>query len=74
MIEGAGLRPFFDRSDLTEISMEALRASVASSAVIVTILDPFTFDSEWVAKARHIARKALCSSCRYFPPCTMLYI
>ena len=46
VVEANGLRPFFDRSELTEISRDRLRADVQASRVLVTILDPYTFDSE----------------------------
>ena len=38
VMEGAGLRPFFDRSNLTEISMDALKTAVEQSACLVTII------------------------------------
>ncbi|KAH8046760.1 hypothetical protein JL722_13506 [Aureococcus anophagefferens] len=38
--EGAGLTVFFDRSDLTDISAEALERSVKRSKCLVTVLDP----------------------------------
>ena len=54
--EGEGLKVFFDRSNLTEISESMLRRSVAESAVVVTILDPFTFDdSDWVRLENEVA-------------------
>lgn len=56
--EGEGLSVFFDRSDLTEISKERLKLSVESSCVLVTILDPYTFDSEWVTLENEWARDA----------------
>ena len=46
--DGHSLRVFFDRSDLTEITREQLRKDVHCSRVMVTILDPYTFSSEWV--------------------------
>merc|ERR1719506_579642 len=36
--------------------MEALQGAVLSSSLVVTILDPFTFESEWVAKENEWAR------------------
>ncbi len=48
--EGAGLKVFFDRSDLTDISEEVLERSVQESRVLVTVLDPHTFESDWVVK------------------------
>jgi hypothetical protein len=38
--------------------MEALRDAVLSSSLLVTILDPFTFESEWVEKENEWARDA----------------
>ncbi|KAH8057611.1 hypothetical protein JL722_6697 [Aureococcus anophagefferens] len=49
LFEGEGLKVFFDRSDLLEISEAALRDAVRASRVIVTVVDPVTFDSVWVA-------------------------
>ena len=56
--EGDGLSVFFDRSDLTEISKDKLKESIEASRVVVTILDPFTFDSEWVTLENEWARDA----------------
>ena len=56
--EGYGLRPFFDRSDLLEITEPALKASMLASDVCVTVLDPFTFDSVWVFKENRLAANA----------------
>ena len=56
--EGEGLKVFFDRSDLTEITKEELHRSVAASKVLVTILDPYTFDSEWVCLENEWALQA----------------
>ena len=36
--------------------MEALQDAVEKSALLVTILDPFTFESEWVVKENEWAR------------------
>jgi len=56
--EGEGLSVFFDRSDLTQITKEKLRESIEASRVVVTILDPYTFDSEWVCLENEWARDA----------------
>ena len=56
--EAEGLKVFFDRSDLTEISSAKLESCVRDSRVIVTILDPYTFDSEWVTWENEWARDA----------------
>mmetsp|Transcript_65103 Transcript_65103/g.108157 ORF Transcript_65103/g.108157 Transcript_65103/m.108157 type:complete len:662 (+) Transcript_65103:39-2024(+) len=48
--EASGLRPFFDRSDLIEITEPALKDALLASDVCVTVLDPFTFNSTWVFK------------------------
>ena len=47
-VKSGGLRVFFDRSDLMEITQAKLKEEVQASRVLVTILDPYTFDSEWV--------------------------
>ena len=46
--EEAGMIPFFDRSSLDEISKEQLERDVLASRCLVTILDPETFNSDWV--------------------------
>lgn len=56
--EGDGLSVFFDRSDLTQISKDKLKESVEASRVLVTILDPYTFDSDWVTLENEWARDA----------------
>ena len=56
--EGAGLKVFFDRSDLTDISEEVLERSVKESRVLVTVLDPHTFESDWVVKENRWAAEA----------------
>jgi len=56
--EGAGLKVFFDRSDLTDISEEVLERSVKDSRVLVTVLDPHTFESDWVVKENQWAADA----------------
>ena len=56
--EGAGLKVFFDRSDLTDISEEVLERSVKESRVLVTVLDPHTFESDWVVKENQWAAEA----------------
>lgn len=48
--EAHGLLPFFDRSDLIEITEPALKAALLKSEVVVTVLDPHTFYSQWVFK------------------------
>jgi len=50
IVQSAGLKPFFDRLDLLEISEEVLEDAVKTSRVLVTIIDPYTFESEWVVK------------------------
>ena len=57
-LEEGGLNVFFDRNDLDEISMDKLKEHVLSSAVIVTVLDPATYDSEWVRKEHEWAEAA----------------
>jgi hypothetical protein len=56
--EGAELKVFFDRSDLTDISEEVLERSVKESRVLVTVLDPHTFESDWVVKENQWAADA----------------
>ena len=56
--EDAGLKVFFDRSDLTDISEEVLARSVKESRVVVTVLDPHTFESDWVVKENRWAAEA----------------
>jgi hypothetical protein len=56
--EARGLVPFFDRSNLTEITAKALEDAVLRSDVIVTVLDPFTFNSEWVFQENLLAANA----------------
>ena len=56
--EDAGLKVFFDRSDLTDISEEVLERSVKESRVVVTVLDPHTFESDWVVKENRWAAEA----------------
>merc|ERR1712136_133618 len=41
VVEVRGLRPFFDRSDLLEITASALEQAVLASRLLVTVLDPF---------------------------------
>ena len=48
--EGRGLRAFFDRSDLLEITEAALKEALLVSDVLLTVIDPFTFNSQWVFK------------------------
>ena len=57
--EGAGLKVFFDRSDLTDISEEVLERSVKESRVVVTVLDPHTVESDWVVKENRWAAEAV---------------
>ena len=56
--EGAGLKVFFDRSDLTDISAEVLERSVKQSRVLVTVLDPYTFESVWCVRENRWAAAA----------------
>ena len=56
--ESRGLCAFFDRSDLLEISEEALRDKVLASKVVITVLDPHTFNSEWVRLENEWAARA----------------
>lgn len=56
--EGAGLKVFFDRSDLTDISTEALERGVKQSRCLVTVLDPYTFESVWCVRENRWAAAA----------------
>ena len=56
--EGAELKVFFDRSDLTDISAEVLERSVKQSRVLVTVLDPYTFESVWCVRENRWAAAA----------------
>ena len=56
LLEVAHIKTQTARSDLDEITMEALQDAVLKSALVVTILDPFTFESEWVVKENEWAR------------------
>ena len=56
VLDTAGFKAWFDRSDLNTISMEALQEAVEKSVCLVTILDPFTFESEWVVSENQWAR------------------
>lgn len=56
--EGAGLKLFFDRSDLTDISTEALERGVKQSRCLVTVLDPYTFESVWCVRENRWAAAA----------------
>ena len=56
--EDAGLKVFFDRSDLTDISAEVLERSVKQSRVLVTVLDPYTFESVWCVRENRWAAAA----------------
>ena len=47
------VRAWFDRSDLSEITMDSLKQAVEESA-----MDPSTFDSEWVRAENEWARDA----------------
>ena len=42
------VKAWFDLSDLSEITMDSLKQAVDDAAMLITILDPCTFDSEWV--------------------------
>ena len=42
------VKAWFDLSDLSEITMDSLKQAVEEAAMLITILDPSTFDSEWV--------------------------
>merc|ERR1719387_2302208 len=55
-LESVGFHAWFDRSDLTAITLDAIRDAVESSHVMVTILDPFTFESQWVVQENEWAR------------------
>lgn len=46
------------RSELIEITKEQLKGDVEASRVVVTILDPYTFDSEWVCLENSWAAEA----------------
>jgi hypothetical protein len=56
--EAMGLVPFFDRSDLIEITEPALKDAMLRTDVCVTVLDPFTFKSLWVFKENLLAVNA----------------
>ena len=58
VVEAHGLVPFFDRSNLNEITTKALEDAVLRSDVIVTVLDPFTFNSPWVFQENLLAANA----------------
>ena len=58
VVEAQGLVPFFDRSDLVEITESAIEEALLSSDVLVTVLDPFTFHSKWVFKENLVAANA----------------
>lgn len=58
LFENRGLRAFFDRSDLMEITEPALQEAMLASDVCVTVLDPFTFDSPWVFMENLLAANA----------------
>merc|ERR1719261_1965385 len=57
-LDSAGFKAWFDRSDLQEITMDKLKEAVESSHCLITILDPFTFESPWVVKENEWARDA----------------
>lgn len=48
VFEEAGMKPFFDLQNLEEISREQLIKDVKASKALVTVIDPETFNSEWV--------------------------
>ena len=52
------VKAWFDRSDLSEITMDSLKQAVEEAAMLITILDPSTFDSEWVRAENEWARDA----------------
>ena len=58
LCEAYGWRPFFDRSDLVEITEPSLKAAMLNSEVCVTVLDPHTFNSLWVLKENLLAANA----------------
>jgi len=47
-LDAAGYSAWFDRTSLAIIDKASLREAVLGSDLLVTIIDPFTFDSEWV--------------------------
>ena len=54
----AEVKAWFDRSHLSEITMDSLKQAVDDAAMLITILDPCTFDSEWVRAENEWARDA----------------
>lgn len=58
VVEGYGLRPFFDRSDLVEINEPALKKCMLLSDVCVTVVDPVCFNSSWVFAENLLAANA----------------
>ena len=52
------VRAWFDRSDLSEITMDSLKQAVEESVMLITILDTSTFASEWVRAENEWARDA----------------
>ena len=52
------VKAWFDLSDLSEITMDSLKQAVEEAAMLITILDPSTFDSEWVRAENEWARDA----------------
>ena len=54
----AEVKAWFDRSHLSEITMDSLKQAVDDAAMLITILDPCTFDSEWVRAENAWARDA----------------
>lgn len=57
-LNDSGISTFFDRTDLKLITMEQLKEDVLSSGCIVTVLDPSTFESEWVVFEHRTAVEA----------------
>jgi hypothetical protein len=53
--EAHGFLPFFDRSDLLEVTEAALHSHMRRSNIVVTVLDPLTFSSIWVLKEHYCA-------------------
>ena len=57
LFEGENLKVFFDRSDLLEISESVLHDAIRKSRVLVTVVDPVCFESEWVANENRWAHE-----------------
>ena len=56
VLEADGLRVFLDRTNLEKHSDKTLQEAVTRSKGLVLVVDPFTFESEWVVKENEWAR------------------